>query len=1019
MPPPLAHPKWRGTGARWCAGNWLVVLVLLCFPPTAQAQRSAPDTTAADTTAANTPVTDTTAVGTTVVDTTEASGRPVSPDDPSVTAAADTLFSSPEIAPVPSRRARRAPEDPEAAQAARTGEARRAPPGARRSDDGEPKEGVVYFSAQDSLVVTFDGEGGDIGRLKGEANVRYNASEMDAHEIDLLFAKDEMQARADASGPRLRGIPTFQEEGRDDTFQGRELAYNFRTERGRVVRGLSQIEDGFVRAEVTRVEDERTIFIKDGAYTTADVPIDETPSYSLRASRMKIVDNEWIYTGPIQLYIFNIPTPLWLPFGFLPASDARRSGPLPPDYGEDDRGFFLRNWGWYWAMNELMDFQVRGGIWTSGSWRLNPRFRYNRRDRYRGDLNLEIERSRRGERQDPNFAQNNRLRLRWSHSQDINPTSSFNANVDLTTAGFLQQSTQDFQDRVRQTASSSIRYQKNWRSVGRSITLSANQRQTFNTGAASIQLPQIDFRQSSLRPFQRSERLPGVSEAWYERLQMRYTGSLTNRYEFNPISDNELIARGDTTAAGDPIQPDVAWFDGLFSPSAFREGTGEDVPFDLRATHRVPVSASFSVNRLPLIGPINLNFTPNLNYEENWFISTERRRFNEETGRVEQEDIPGFFSLREFNTGLSMNTSFFGTFPVRVGRFDGVRHTARPSIGFNYRPDYFAEGWGYTRTFERPVGDEGEVEEVRYPIVRGISRGEQRSLNVSLNNTFETRRISVVDTTGERRSDTVQFLTLNASTGYNFAADEFKLSDISLRGRIPITRRVSINTSASLSPYKLNEDETGRIDELIFDPLRLRFARLTRISANTSFRVSGGGGSGQSARPGSRGGNPRSRGRQQAPPQATRRGPSSAGPAPDPAFEATVDGTPDEFKIPWSANFRVSYSLRRTTPQRVSRTATVNTSFQMGLTPQWRVSGDTGYDFVNWELSQTQVRFFRDLGAWQLSFNWIPFGRFQSYGFTLQVRSGRLRDLLRLQEPSRDAGGRFDGLTGGRGGSPF
>jgi len=1014
MTPPLAHPKWRGAGGCWCAGRWLLVLVLLCFAPIAPARSAPPDTTAADTTVTDTTAADTTVIDTTVIDTTEASGRPASPDAPSVTAA-DTLFSNPEIAPAPSRGARRAPQDPEAARAARTSEARRTPPGARRSNDGEPQEGVVYFSAQDSLVVTFDGEGGDVGRLKGEANVRYNASEMDAHEIDLLFDQDEMQARADASGPRLRGIPTFQEEGRDDTFQGRALAYNFGTERGRVVQGLSQIEDGFVRAEVTRVEDERTIFIKDGAYTTADVPIDETPSYSLRASRMKIVDNEWIYTGPIQLYIFNIPTPLWLPFGFLPASDSRRSGPLPPDYGEDDRGFFLRNWGWYWAMNELMDFQVRGGIWTSGSWRLNPRFRYNRRDRYRGDLNLEIERSRRGERQDPNFAQNNQLRLRWSHNQDINPTSSFNANVDLTTAGFLQQSTQDFRDRVRQTASSSIRYQKNWRSVGRSITLSANQRQTFNTGAASIQLPQIDFRQRSVRPFQRSERLPGVSEAWYERLQVRYTGSLTNRYEFTPISDAELIARGDTTTAGEPIQPDVAWFDGLFSPSAFREGTGEDVPFDLRATHRVPVSASFSVNRLPLIGPINLNFTPNLSYEENWFISTERRRFNEETGRVEQEDIPGFFSLREFNTGLSMNTSFFGTFPVRVGRFDGVRHTARPSIGFNYRPDYFAEGWGYTRTFERPEGGDGEVEEVRYPIVRGVSRGEQRSLNFSLNNTFETRRVSVVDTTGERRSDTVQFLTLNASTGYNFAADEFKLSDISLRGRIPITQRVNINTSASLSPYELNEEETGRIDALIFDPLRFRFARLTRISANTSFRVGGGGGSGQSARPGSSGADQRSRGRQQVP----RRGPTSAGPAPDPAFEANVEGTPDEFSIPWSANFRVSYSLRRTTPQRVSRTATVNTSFQLGLTPQWRVSGNTGYDFVNWELSQTQVRFFRDLGAWELSFNWIPFGRFQSYGFTLQVRSGRLRDLLRLQEPSRDAGGRFDGLTGGRGSSPF
>jgi len=978
MPPPLAHRDWRTSWIHG-GGSLLAFLCLLAFPLHALAQ--------------DTPPPDTTALSPT-------------PTDAPVSTVRDTLFAVPTIPEAEVSQQAPDAQDPEAARAARTGDARRASPGARRSDDGEQQEGVVYFTADDSLIVTFGGEGGDIGRLKGNAQVRYNQSRMDAFEIDLLFNKDELRARADASGPRLRGIPTFQEEGRDDNFQGSELAYNFRTERGRVLRGLSQIEDGFVRAGVTRMQDDRTIFVQDGAYTTADVGIDETPSYSLRASRMKIVDNEWIYTGPIQLYIFNIPTPLWLPFGFLPASDSRRSGPLPPDYGEDDRGFFLRNWGWYWAMNDLMDFQIRGGIWTSGSWRVNPQFRYNRRDRYRGDLNLEIERSRRGERQDPNFAENNQLRLRWSHNQDINPTASFNANVDLTTAGFLQQSTQEFNDRVRQTASSSITYRKNWRSVGRSITVSANQRQTFSTGAASIQLPQINFRQSNVRPFERSERPPGAEEAWYERLQVRYTGSLSNRYEFTPISDADLIARGDTTDAGEPIQPNVSWYEGLFSPSAFREGTGDDIPFDLRASHQIPISATFSVNRLPLIGPINLNFSPNFNYEEDWFISTERRAFNEETGRVEREEIPGFFALREFNTGLSMNTSFFGTFPLRVGSFDGLRHTARPSIGFNYRPDFFAEGWGYTRTFERPVGDDGEVEEERFPIVRGVSQGEQRSLSFSLNNTFETRRVSVVDTTGERRSDTVQLLTLNASTGFNFAADEFRLSDISLRGRIPITQRVSINTNATLSPYELNEEGTGRIDEFIFDPLRLRLARLTRLSANTNFRVGGGGGRG--ARPGQQ--------------SATRRGPSSAGPAPQPEGDLAdpmTDASPGDHSIPWSANFRLSYSLNRSNPQNVRRSATVNTSFEVGLTPKWRVSGDTGYDFVDWEMSQTQVRIFRDLGEWELSFNWVPFGRFQSYGFTLQVRSGRLRDLLRLQEPSRDAGGRFDGLTGGGQGSPF
>ena len=979
----------RSTAVRMRICRWLLPCLLvwiMILPEAVWAQEAAPDTLQAD---------------------------------PATPAAIDTLLHLPAIpGPSPTAEATRSgiPPDVESRHA----DGRRASPaGSRRSGEGdEQQEGVVYFASEDSLVVTFDGEEGDVGRLKGQASVRYNRSRMTAHEIDLIFNKDEMRARADASGPRLRNIPKFQEEGSNDSFEGSELAYNFRTERGRVLRGLSEIEDGFVRAEVTRIQDDRTIFVKDGSYTTDPVPIDETPSYSLRASEMKIVDNEWIYTGPIQLYIFNIPTPLWLPFGFLPASDSRRSGPLPPNYGEDERGFYLRDFGWYWAMNDLMDFQIRGGIWTSGSWRINPRFRYNRRDMYDGQANFEMERSQRGEQHDPNFVQTERIRLRWQHRQDINPTSSFNANVDLTTPGFLRQSDQEFRDRVSQTASSSITYRKNWRAVGRSVTVSANQRQTFNTGEATITLPDINFRQSQFRPFQRSERPPGAGEAWYERINLQYRGNLRNRFDFTPISDEELIARGDTTAAGDPIDPNISWYEALFSPSAFREGTGEEIPFDLRASHSIPVSANFSVNRLPLIGPINLNFTPQFSYDEDWFVATERRRFDEEEGRVVREQVSDFHALRQFSTGISMNTTVFGTFPMRVGSFDGLRHTMRPNVSFSYQPDFSSGRFGNTRTFERPVaGEEDEVEEVRYPIVRGVRSGEQRSLSFSLNNTFETRRVTVVDTTGERRTDSVQLLTLNASSGYNFAADEFALSDISLTARIPITNRVSINSRATISPYQLNEERTSRIDELLFDPLRLKFGRLTRISANTNFRLSGGEGAGAGAAP-TRGGRPGAGG----PPEAAQQQARQTGPpgadaraGVDPGMEQPAAG---DRSIPWSVNFSLSYSLNRSTPQRTTRTARVNSQFNVGLTPKWRISGNTGYDFVEWELSQTQIQVFRDLGAWELSFNWVPFGRFESYGFTLQVKSGRLRDLLRLDEPSRDGGGRFDGLTGA-GTSPF
>ncbi|MYI44008.1 MAG: LPS-assembly protein LptD, partial [Rhodothermaceae bacterium] len=215
----------------------------------------------------------------------------------------------------------------------------------------------IEFSARDSLVLHINSGKGDLGTLTGNASVSYEGIQLNAHSITLFLDQDELVAQGLATDSGFVGAPVYSEGS--ETLTGSRLAYNIATRRGRITEVRTQFEEGFIQAEIAKVREDSTIFIKDGLYTTCNCGPDETPSYSLRARRMKVVDQKWVYTGPIQLFIFNIPTPVWLPFGFLPYQEGRRSGLLAPEYGEDERGFFLRNWGWYFAMNNYMDAQIR------------------------------------------------------------------------------------------------------------------------------------------------------------------------------------------------------------------------------------------------------------------------------------------------------------------------------------------------------------------------------------------------------------------------------------------------------------------------------------------------------------------------------------------------------------------------------------------------------------------------------------------------------------------------------------
>jgi hypothetical protein len=855
------------------------------------------------------------------------------------------------------------------------------------SRQGKGLKAPVKFKARDSLIVDLGSD--QEATLYGKAQATYQKSVLTAHQIDMLLERDELEAQGMPSDTGLVGRPKFK-RGEEDPFYGDRLAYNLRTERGRVQSARTSIQEGFVQGSAVKMMEDSTLYVADALYTTCDC--EDDPSYSLRSDRMKMKE-KWVYSGPMQLFLFNIPTPLWLPFGFLPATQGRRSGPLPFDYGEDGRGFYLRNVGWYQIINEYMDVQLTGGYWTSGSWQLNSRFRYNKRYAYDGNFSFDYRQVKLGEETDQDYSEKGTIRLQWRHQQEFTPHTSLRSRVNLTSRSHLRAS-DDLDDQIRQDVSSSARFQKQWRSVGRSFSAQLRQKQYFQTGRVNLTLPSISFRQTRRKPFQRENRPPGEEERWYEKITYRYSSSLDNGFSY-PTREQRLRNGVDSTNL------DIPWYEALVSPSTYRKATGDVIPFDFQASHNVPVQASFSVQEI-FGQPVFLSLNPNFDYQEEWRLfrrrlhptdsSEESGGFGNERDGLAFKRETDFTALRQFDTGVSAKTRFYGTFPWRIGALEGLRHTVRPSLNFGYRPNFRDPFWGYTDTFRDST----------YTVVeRRYLNGPQKRIGLSLNNLFQTKYVTT-DSTGERQSRTLSLLKLDANISYNAASERRPLSTLRLSARPPFLNRsdrADVRLTAGFSPYALDNNQR-RTDRYVWQDGRP--PRLDRLSLTIGTEL----GPGETRRSslGGYGGGRYGGGRGYG---GRRRGGGQYGSS---RYSNSGTSEPTDFSIPWALSLNFSYDLTRQSGSLESSDAILNSSFTFNPTPKWLVRGDTGYDFKKMEFSTTRLQVYRNLGCWEMSINWVPFGRFQQYGFTLQVKSGKLRDLLKLSHPRSSVKDRFSGL---------
>jgi len=805
-------------------------------------------------------------------------------------------------------------------------------------------------------------------KLIQAGKVNYEDMSLAADTVSLNWETNLVTAKGkeDSTG-QMSGRPEFTEN--DQTYKADSMTYNIKTQKGLVFGARTKQDENYILADRVKKMDGETYYIEDGKFTTCD---HEHPHYYIKSKKLKVIPRDKIITGPLMLVLEDFPLPIIIPFGFFPNQTGKKSGILMPTYGEaPDRGFFLRDLGYYFAISDQFDFRVQGDIFTKGGWRIEAGTQYNKRYRYDGNFTAQYGYQKFGEKGDPNFRDNTDFWVQWSHNQKINPQASFTANVNAGTSSFNNNFSYNEQNFLSSNFKSAIYY--NQSIANSSWRFNANLDLNQNTATETITLgaPNVTVNRTRWFPFKTKT---STGDKWYQKIGMTYTMNMRNSITapdslfddiiFNPTGDIELVnlIESDSTSTLDTTR--------VPAQDYFRNGI----------QHSIPINTQLNLAR-------HINITPQANYREYWYIRTLERRW--ENDSLITDDVYGFATARDFNVNVNASTRIYGIFQFdklfkfwKNPREAAVRHTITPSIGYSYKPDFSTPDWGYFRTVQvDTLGNTETYSRFQNGIFGGPSAGETQAMTFNINNIFELKykpKVEEGDTTQIDAKDPWKRMNildqLGASGSYNFAADSLNLSLINFNARTNIlNNRFGIQLNGTFDPYDVLDSTATRINTFLWDSDR-KLARLSsiRLALNTRFeskrRV------GQSVTS------------------------NNPGEKPDNLTDAEWDhiryyrDAYIDFAIPWSINLIGNLQFTNNGLNR-DTTLTLNFNGDFNLTPKWKVGFTSGYDFKQNDFSYTSVSIYRDLHCWEMSMTWIPFGQRTSYNFSINVKSSTLRDL--------------------------
>ncbi len=800
-------------------------------------------------------------------------------------------------------------------------------------------EAPIDYNAEDSIIGSFDGQK---VYLYNNAKITYQQIELTAYFIELDLDTKEVYAEGmiDSTGTLVQK-PVFK-DGREE-FESKTLRYNFESEKGIITDVVTQQGEGFVHSERTKKISKDAFILKDGKYTTCDA---DHPHFYLHLTKAKVISNNKIITGPAYMVLEDFPIyfPI-LPFGFFPNTPTYSSGILVPGYGEENnRGFFLRDGGYYWAASEYFDLAVRGDIYSKGSWAGKLNSNYRKRYKYNGGVNFSYNVNVYDE-DSPKMPQ---FSVNWNHSQDAkaNPNQTFSASVNLSSSGFDKQNAISSDRYLQSQKSSSISFSKKFENSPYNLSVNLRHSQNSRDSSITLSIPEMTFSMGKVYPLRKKVRAGSLK--WYEKFGVNYTGNLRNSITAH---ESEVLKK---SLARD-------WKNGI--------------------RHNVPIS-------LPSFNLLNhINFSPGFSYNEKWYFKKydyeyvedgDFNNFGNIPRTVRVDTISGLNRVYDYSYSVSASTNVYGMFlPLNPNsKIKGIRHKMTPSLSFSYRPDFGQEKFGYWK--EIKVDTTGNVRyfDINDGGIYGGSpgRGASGAISFSLNNNLEAKVLETLSDTTQtdekQKYKKVKIIdNLSLSTSYNLIADSLNLSPISLRARTTVAG-VSINMGGVLDPYMTDKNGV-KIHKYAWNE-RKGIGKVGRLtSANLSFGMN----------------------------FSSKKGKEQADKNRELIDEENI--LPGDyiqyadFNIPWDFGF--DYSFNYAGPRRPSEkgriTQTLGLRGNLNLTNKWRISANTNYDIQAGQFSFTTFNVNRDLHCWSMAFNFVPFGYMKSYSFTINASSAMLRDL--------------------------
>ena len=820
---------------------------------------------------------------------------------------------------------------------------------------------ILYF-AEDSIVTDFVE---NKVYLYKNAWFEYGQMKLEADRIVIDWKNSELYATgvSDSLG-NVSGNPFFKDQG--TTYEIRkEMRYNFKTQKAIIKDVVTEQQDGVLRGTTIKKTEDGSIYLDHGYYTTCKLT---EPHWHISSNKLKSIQGKQVVSGPFNLYFNGIPTPLGLPFGIIPDTpEEKASGIVFPSYGKEQvRGLYLRDFGYYFAFNDYIHARVTGDIYSKGGWGVKSQAIYTKRYRFSGGFNVDFQKFVSPETE-LNPVKYNTFRIQWNHTPVTRGTGRFSASVNAGSTSYFNNviSQNNYSNNITADLNSNISYSKTF--TGTPFSMSANFRhsQSVQTGEVRLDLPTVAMNMNRQSPFKNVEFEPlkTLNIAWNFNLQ----NTITNRIPQQIGVGNE--------GSSSSLQT-IPFTLGNFGLLAQNANNG--------ARNTIPLSSNFTLFKY-------FTGTAAVNYTELWYMQRLSYYYNPATQRVDQITQDGFNRVGFFNSSFSMNTNFYGFYNFKgKGKLQTIRHHMAPTFSYNYTPDFSAPSFGYYQ--EVQVDETGRTQLFSRHngyIFGGAPLGESRALSVSIRNVLEGKIKTETDSTEATTKKIPILESLNLNGAYNFAADSFNLSNISLSARTSLfNRKLSVNVSSTLDPYAVltsSENQANpsyrRVNEYAWKAGQgIGTLRNATLNLSASLNPRGGQNPGEV--------------RDELTQDFLQRGGVLDQFAQQEINRIVSDPSQYiDWDIPWNLSIGYNLSYFKQVNNSTNITQGVNLSGDVSLSEKWKINFNTSYDFQAQEFAQTMIGIARDLHCWQMNVNWIPFGRFTSYNIDIRVKSSILQDL--------------------------